>query len=169
MFIKNFSEKSEFSQTMRLTRVVNILIKQFSQILIMECEVFLSMFVKILEPENPLWLRVLAMEVFKGVCSDAALTRSIYSWYDRPASSTNVFQGMITNFGRIATEKPQTIGANQTGRDSIDAGSGHAGYATYVSQNTSTSATPEGLSAMSSTMRIQWLVSFKSHVFIDPY
>ncbi|CEG64314.1 hypothetical protein RMATCC62417_01309 [Rhizopus microsporus] len=155
MFIKNFSEKSEFSQTMRLTRVVNILIKQFSQILIMECEVFLSMFVKILEPENPLWLRVLAMEVFKGVCSDAALTRSIYSWYDRPASSTNVFQGMITNFGRIATEKPQTIGANQTGRDSIDAGSGHAGYATYVSQNTSTSATPEGLSAMSSTMRIQ--------------
>jgi hypothetical protein len=34
MIIKTFSEKHEFPQTMRLTRVVYILIKQFSEILV---------------------------------------------------------------------------------------------------------------------------------------
>ncbi|RCI02023.1 hypothetical protein CU098_003406, partial [Rhizopus stolonifer] len=150
MFIRNFSEKNEFSQTMRLTRVVDILIKQFSEILVMECEVFLTMFVKILEPENPLWLRVLSMEVFKNVCHNPALTRSIFNWYDRPQSSTNVFQGMITGFGRLATEKPQSIGVNQSGRDSIDGSS--TGY-TYATQTTTT--LPEGLGVGYSTMRIQ--------------
>ncbi|KAG1571611.1 hypothetical protein G6F50_004463 [Rhizopus delemar] len=136
-------------------RVVDILIKQFSEILVMECEVFLSMFVKILEPENPLWLRVLVMEVFKGVCSDPGLTRSIYNWYDRSDGATNVFQGMITGFGRLATEKPQSIGVNQSGRESID-GSSHTGYTAYATQNISSSSSIlESLSAASSTMRIQ--------------
>jgi hypothetical protein len=160
MFIKNFSEKNEFPQTMRLTRVVYILIKQFSEILVMECEIFLSMFVKILEPENPLWLRVLAMEIFRGVCSDPVLTSSIYSWYDRQNSSTNVFRDMITGFGRLATEKPQSIGANQGGRDSLDYGSGGiqggGGYSSYSNQNSFSSTSDSSLSTANSTMRIQW-------------
>lgn len=164
MFIKNFSEKSEFPQTMRLTRVVSILIKKFNEILVMECEIFLSMFVKILEPENPLWLRVLAMEIFKGVCSDAQLTSSIYKWYDgQNNSSTNVFRDMITGFGRLATEKPQSIGAGQGGRDSFDysganggGGSGTTGYHLSAHANQSSSSGVEsGLSTASSTMRIQ--------------
>ncbi|GAN02041.1 protein MON2 homolog isoform X3 [Mucor ambiguus] len=164
MFIKNFSEKSEFPQTMRLTRVVSILIKKFNEILVMECEIFLTMFVKILEPENPLWLRVLAMEIFKGVCSDAQLTTSIYKWYDgQNNSSTNVFRDMITGFGRLATEKPQSIGANQGGRDSFEysggsggGGSGSAGYHLSAHSNQSPSSGLEsGLSTANSTMRIQ--------------
>lgn len=164
MFIKNFSEKSEFPQTMRLTRVVSILIKKFNEILVMECEIFLSMFVKILEPENPLWLRVLAMEIFKGVCSDAQLTSSIYKWYDgQNNSSTNVFRDMITGFGRLATEKPQSIGAGQGGRDSFDysganggGGSGTTGYHLSGHANQSSSSGAEsGLSTANSTMRIQ--------------
>lgn len=140
---------------MRLTRVVFILIKQFSEILVMECEIFLSMFVKILEPENPLWLRVLAMEVFKGVCNDPVLMSSIYNWYDRQSSSTNIFRDMITGFGRLATEKPQSIGATQGGRESIDYGTGGAGsHTSHSIQNSS--ATSDSLSTASSTMRIQW-------------
>lgn len=154
MFIKNFSEKNDFPQTMRLTRVVFILIKQFSEILVMECEIFLSMFVKILEPENPLWLRVLAMEVFRGVCSDPVLMSSIYNWYDRQGGSTNIFRDMITGFGRLATEKPQSIGATQGGRESIDYGTGGAGNHTSHS-NQNTSASLDSLSTASSTMRIQ--------------
>jgi hypothetical protein len=113
------------------------------------------MFVKILEPENPLWLRVLAMEVFKGVCNDATLTSSIYKWYDGQNSSTNVFRDMITGFGRLATEKPQSIGANQGGRESLDYGSSNAGYgSSYSNQNAS--AASDSLSTTSCTMRIQW-------------
>ncbi|KAI8971243.1 hypothetical protein BDB01DRAFT_811861 [Pilobolus umbonatus] len=155
MFIKNFSEKNEFPQTMRLTRVVYILIKQFSEILVMECEIFLSMFVKILEPENPLWLRVLSMEVFKGVCSDPVLTSSIFNRYDRQNGSTNVFRDMITGFGRLATEKPHSIGATQGGRDSMDFASGNAGGGyTHYSNQTATGIS-DSLSTNTSTMRIQ--------------
>ncbi|KAI7900381.1 uncharacterized protein BX663DRAFT_517389 [Cokeromyces recurvatus] len=156
MFIKNFSEKNEFSQTMRLARVVSILIKQFNGILVMECEIFLSIFIKILEPENPLWLRVLAMEIFKGICSDIHLICSIYKWYDSQNSSTKVFRDMITSFGRLATERPQTIGANQSSRDSIDHGSSASNvYNSYSNQNISSNS--DSLSIVTSTMRIQWL------------
>lgn len=153
MFIKNFSEKHDFPQTMRLTRVVSILIKQFSDVLVTECEIFLSMLIKILEPEQPLWLRVLAMEIFKSVCHDSNLTRSIYKSYDGQDSSTNnVFRDMITGFGRLATEKPQSIGA---GRDSLDHASGNsANHSSHSHQNTSSAS--DSLSASSSTMRIQW-------------
>lgn len=164
MFIKNFSEKNDFPQTMRLTRVVSILVKQFSDILVMECEIFLSMLVKILEPENPLWLRVLTMEIFKTVCADSNLTRSIYKWYDGQNSSTNVFRDMITGFGRLATEKPQTIGANQGGRDSNDYNSGSgSNYPSHTHQ--SNSSTSESLNASNSTMRIQWYVKESVYLF----
>ncbi|KAI9495186.1 hypothetical protein BDB00DRAFT_256465 [Zychaea mexicana] len=156
--IKSFSEKHEFPQTMRVTRVVYILIKQFSEILVTECEIFLSMFVKILEPENPHWQRVLAIEIFRGVCGDSLLLCSIYKWYDHQGSSTNVFRDMITAFGRLATERPQLIGATQGGRDSIDHSSGTSSYTLHGSSSTTFTANEANspcLSAAGSTMRIQ--------------
>ncbi|KAI8070702.1 hypothetical protein BC940DRAFT_295365 [Gongronella butleri] len=162
MIIKTFSEKHDFPQTVRLTRVVYILIKQFSQLLVTECEVFLSMFVKILEPDNPLWQRVLAMEIFRGVCGNPALLRNIFAWYDASdARATHVFHDMITAFGRLATEKPTLLGATQGGRDSIDFSSGGA-YPTSGNLITtaSTSVSADGthhtcLSSAGSTIRIQ--------------
>ncbi|RUS25364.1 guanine nucleotide exchange factor in Golgi transport N-terminal-domain-containing protein, partial [Jimgerdemannia flammicorona] len=127
LIIKNMSDKHDFPQTMRLTRVVYILIKQFNEILVMECEIFLSMFVKILEPENPLWQRVLSMEIFRGVCGDPLLLRSIFAWYDRQDRSTNVFRDMISAFGKLAAERPQLVGATQGGRESLDYGTGGPG------------------------------------------
>ncbi|CAG8622872.1 14264_t:CDS:2, partial [Ambispora leptoticha] len=113
LIIKTFSDKHDFPQTMRLMRVVYILIKQFSEILVTECEIFLAMFIKILEPENPLWQRVIAMEIFRGVCGgDGVFLRSIYRWYDRQDNSTNVFRDMINVFGRLAAEKPQVVGVS---------------------------------------------------------
>lgn len=117
------------------------------------------MFVKILEPESPLWQRVLAMEIFRGVCGDPSLLRSLYQWYDCQDSSTDVFRDMITGFGRLATEKPQLIGATQGGRDSMDHGSGSGNYTAHHAGTTSFSSgeqTSPNLSTAGSTMRIQW-------------
>ncbi|KAI8578525.1 hypothetical protein K450DRAFT_272753 [Umbelopsis ramanniana AG] len=152
LIIKTFSDKHDFPQTMRLTRVIYILVKQFSNILIMETEIFLSMFVKVLEPDHPLWQRVLAMEIFRGVCADPTLIRSIYNWYDKQASSTDIFQDMITGFGRLAAEKPQLLGVNQGGRESLDSGQGS--YLLHSSSQNLSAAEP-GLSTSASTMRIQ--------------
>lgn len=117
------------------------------------------MFMKVLEPDNPHWQRVLAMEIFRGVCSDPALLCSIYQWYDLKDNSTDVFCEMITAFGRLATEKPQLIGATQGGRDSSDYGPNVGNYAYHHTTTTTyPGADSNGpcLGAGTSTMRIQW-------------
>ncbi|KAG0371102.1 hypothetical protein BGZ54_000046 [Gamsiella multidivaricata] len=151
LIIKNFSDKQDFPQTMRLMRVVYILIKQFHEILAIECEIFLSMLIKLLEPEgNILWQRVLAMEIFRGICGDNALMRRVYNAYDQQGTSTDIFGDMIIAIGRLSTEKPQLIGAGSFVQDS--------------SENTKPASVNErdaneggigGLSIPTSTMRIQ--------------
>ncbi|GES88442.1 hypothetical protein RCL_jg5346.t1 [Rhizophagus clarus] len=134
LIIKNFSDKFEFPTTMRLMRVVHILLEQFNEVLVMECEIFLNMFIKILEPDNPLWQRVISMEIFRGICEDQALLRSIYRLYDKQGHSTNVFREMINAFGKLAAEKPQLLGVGShslighslQGRESLEL-SGMAG------------------------------------------
>ncbi|KAF9951008.1 hypothetical protein BGZ72_007432 [Mortierella alpina] len=140
-----------FKQTMRLMRVVYILIKQFHEILAIECEIFLSMLIKLLEPENSiLWQRVLAMEIFRGICGDNALMRRIYRAYDQQGTSTDIFGDMIIAIGRLSTEKPLLIGAGTLVQDSSD---------TARQPNTGERDGPDnnvgGLSIAASTMRIQ--------------
>ncbi|KAG9288486.1 hypothetical protein G9A89_015692 [Geosiphon pyriformis] len=155
LIIKVLSEKHDFPLTMRLMRIVFILIRQFNEILITECEIFLSkILIKILEPENPLWQRVIAMEIFRSICADGVLSRSIYRWYDRQEYSTNVFRDMIIAFGKLAAEKPQVVGVSsvvgqihhhhhQTFENSDNTGGTNIGFDT------------PGLSIAASTMKLQ--------------
>ncbi|BGP27996.1 Endocytosis and vacuole integrity protein [Rhodotorula toruloides] len=140
----NFS----FALTLRLTRVVFLLLKQFSDLLTLESEVFLTMFVRVIGPgdrgegegghpagpaagqNSPLWMRVLALEIFRGLCSDFGLMMKVYQRYDAatreveerrgaankgkgralPAGGSTVFSDMMTAFNRLATEKPSVLG-----------------------------------------------------------
>ncbi|BGO96049.1 hypothetical protein NBRC10512_005991 [Rhodotorula toruloides] len=137
-----------FPLTLRLTRVVFLLLKQFSDLLTLESEVFLTMFVRVIGPgdrgegegghpagpaagqNSPLWMRVLALEIFRGLCSDFGLMMKVYQRYDAatreagersgsgnkgkgrasPASGSTVFSDMMTAFNRLATEKPSVLG-----------------------------------------------------------
>ncbi|KAF9191924.1 hypothetical protein BGZ51_006482 [Haplosporangium sp. Z 767] len=151
LIIKNFSDKHDFPQTMRLMRVVYILIKQFHEILAIECEIFLSMLIKLLEPEgNILWQRVLAMEIFRGICGDNALMRRIYRAYDQQSTSTDIFGDMIIAIGRLSTEKPLLIGAGSFVMDNSE-----MTRPSSVSEKDSTDGGAGGLSIATSTMRIQ--------------
>ncbi|BGP35773.1 Endocytosis and vacuole integrity protein [Rhodotorula toruloides] len=137
-----------FPLTLRLTRVVFLLLKQFSDLLTLESEVFLTMFVRVIGPgdrgegegghpagpaagqNSPLWMRVLALEIFRGLCSDFGLMMKVYQRYDAatreaeersgagnkgkgratPAGGSTVFSDMMTAFNRLATEKPSVLG-----------------------------------------------------------
>ncbi|KAI1297775.1 hypothetical protein EDD11_006981 [Mortierella claussenii] len=151
LIIKNFSDKQDFPQTMRLMRVVYILIKQFHEILAIECEIFLSMLIKLLEPEgNILWQRVLAMEIFRGICGDNALMRRIYRAYDQQGTSTDIFGDMIIAIGRLSTEKPLLIGAGSFVQDNSD-----LARPSNVNDRDAGEGGVGGLSVNTSTMRIQ--------------
>lgn len=76
LLLKLMSDRPLFPLTLRATRVVFILLKQFSTELVTEAEVFLSLLIKIIGGESesgssegaarPLWMRVLAMEIIRG-------------------------------------------------------------------------------------------------------
>ncbi|KAF9934507.1 hypothetical protein FBU30_001648 [Linnemannia zychae] len=151
LIIKNFSDKHDFPQTMRLMRVVYILIKQFHEILAIECEIFLSMLIKLLEPEgNSQWQRVLAMEIFRGICGDNSLMRRIYRAYDQQSTSTDIFGDMIIAIGRLSTEKPLLIGAGSFVQDGSE-----ITKSSHVNERDVSESNSGGLSVATSTMRIQ--------------
>lgn len=74
LLIKGLSERPLFPLTLRFTRVVYILLKQFSDELETEAEVFAMMLIKMVSGEDstadggrrPHWMRILATEVIRG-------------------------------------------------------------------------------------------------------
>ncbi|KAJ1980996.1 Endocytosis and vacuole integrity protein [Dimargaris verticillata] len=108
--IKLFSEATDFPSIMRLMRLFFISFKRLRLLIPIECEIYFSMMVKYLEPDHPMWHRVLTMEVFRGMCADSSLLRFLYQEYDQRAKAKPVYQDMIAAIARIATEKPASIG-----------------------------------------------------------
>ena len=72
LLLKTLSERSPFPLALRGTRVVFLLLKQFSAELETEAEVFLTLLIKLISGETeageprPAWMRVLAMEIMRG-------------------------------------------------------------------------------------------------------
>lgn len=65
---------------------------------------------------SPLWMRVLALEIFRGLCGDFPLMIKFYQRYDATKSKpggggSSVFSDMMTAFNRLATEKPSSLGS----------------------------------------------------------
>ncbi|KAF9021632.1 hypothetical protein BDZ89DRAFT_232067 [Hymenopellis radicata] len=109
LLLKALSERPVFPLTLRCTRVVFLLLKQFSVELETESEVFLMLLIKIITDEDhPQWMRVLAMEIMRGLCSGAELMRNVWDRYE--ASGSKVFTALITALNRLVTEKPAMLG-----------------------------------------------------------
>ncbi|KAJ6531650.1 hypothetical protein DFH09DRAFT_1409114 [Mycena vulgaris] len=61
---------------------------------------------------RPHWMRVLAMEIMRGLCSDAELMCNVWARYDAHHSGSNVFTALITALKRLVTEKPAVLGVS---------------------------------------------------------
>jgi hypothetical protein len=74
LILKALSDKPLFPLTLRCTRVVFLLLKEFSEELVTESEVFLMHLIKIFGDESeggehgtrPNWMRVISMEIMRG-------------------------------------------------------------------------------------------------------
>lgn len=66
--------------------------------------------------DNPPWLRILALEIFRGLCADFDLLIRIYDRYGGsstdPKRSQNLFSNLMAAFNRLASEKPHLLGIN---------------------------------------------------------
>ncbi|TDL18222.1 hypothetical protein BD410DRAFT_900985 [Rickenella mellea] len=130
LLLKTLSDRPIFPLTLRSTRVVFLLLKQFSIELITEAEVFLTLLIRTVGGEmdpatgayssennpahgaRPHWMRVLAMEIIRGLCNDAELMRGVWNRYDAQNAGSKVFTSLITALKRLVTEKPALLGVS---------------------------------------------------------
>ncbi|KAA8909144.1 guanine nucleotide exchange factor in Golgi transport N-terminal-domain-containing protein [Sphaerosporella brunnea] len=111
LVIRSLSERLNFPTTVRITRVLYILLRRHLSILTAECEVSLGLLTHMLEPDSSQpWKRALCMEVFRGICSEPALIRKIFSQYDAKEGGKPIVKELISAMTRLAHEKPSVIG-----------------------------------------------------------
>ncbi|CAH0562136.1 unnamed protein product [Brassicogethes aeneus] len=92
-------EKPYFPISMRLLRVVSILVQKYHSLLVTECEIFLSLIVKFLDPDKPAWQRSLALEVLHKMTIQPALLLSFCQCYDLKKHTTSIFQDIVNSLG----------------------------------------------------------------------
>ncbi|CAG9855474.1 unnamed protein product [Phyllotreta striolata] len=92
-------EKPYFPISMRLLRVVSILIQKYHSLLVTECEIFLSLIVKFLDPDKPTWQRSLALEVLHKMTIKPELLNSFCECYDLNRHTTSIFQDIVNSLG----------------------------------------------------------------------
>lgn len=113
LLLRAFSEKREFSITVRVTRILYLLVRKDLPALEIECEVILSLLTHMISPDAaPYWKRVLCMEVFQGLLSDFQLIVQLFEKYDDQPSRRPIVLGMVEQFNKISRENPEIIGTS---------------------------------------------------------
>ncbi|KAF7592756.1 hypothetical protein BBP40_012514 [Aspergillus hancockii] len=113
MTVRYLSERHSFAQTIRITRILLILLKRHMSLLPAECEMALGLLTHLLEPDANLpWKRVLCMEVFRGLYAEPGLVRLIYSLYDGDERRKDILKEHMAALVRLASEKPSLIGVS---------------------------------------------------------
>lgn len=135
-------ERPLYPVAVRLLRIVSVLIEKFYTLLVTECEIFLSLLVKFLEPDKSHWQRALALEVLHTLTIQPALLRSFCLFYDMQEHSTRIFHDLVN----ALTSFTQSLLTNQTVHSAAEKAS-HLPSATTI--QTSSSAPPPSVVALS--------------------
>jgi len=125
LLIKALSEKPVFPTSLRLMRVLFLLLRQFSTEIVLEVEILMNIMIKTIQPlqqagvpedredsgltTHP-WQRILVMEVIRSLTADFTFLRNLWRWYDATQSGSSVFSKLIEGLHRLVTENPQILG-----------------------------------------------------------
>ncbi|XP_061349388.1 uncharacterized protein LOC133294681 isoform X2 [Gastrolobium bilobum] len=96
-------ETGEPSFCRLVLRSVAHIIRLYSSSLITECEVFLSMLLKVTFLDLPLWHRILVLEILRGFCVEARTLRILFQNFDMNPKNTNVVEGMVKALARVVS------------------------------------------------------------------
>ncbi|OQE43158.1 hypothetical protein PENCOP_c003G01505 [Penicillium coprophilum] len=111
--VRCLSERYSFAQTVRVARILLILLKRHMSLLTAECEMALSLITHLVEPDGTApWKRLLCMEVFRGLYSEPGAVRLIYTLYDGEEGRKNILRDHMAALVRLASEKPSLIGVS---------------------------------------------------------
>ncbi|KAL8783380.1 MAG: hypothetical protein Q9195_009408 [Heterodermia aff. obscurata] len=114
LILRILSDKISFATTVRVMRLLQLIISKLLFALAPECEIALNLLNRTIETDaSPLWKRALAMEVFRDLQADPTLIRSIYAHYDEDDTRKAVVRDHLASLVRLASEKPNIIGLGQ--------------------------------------------------------
>ncbi|MCJ1399834.1 hypothetical protein MMC11_003037 [Xylographa trunciseda] len=112
--IRILSERVAFSSTVRVMRLLPIILGNMLSVLATECEMVLGLLNHMLDPDAAvIWKRILCMEVFRGIHTEPALVRSIYAHFDEQEGKRDIIRDHVAIMVRLAAEKPSVIGLGQ--------------------------------------------------------
>ncbi|KAJ9185886.1 hypothetical protein P3X46_005466 [Hevea brasiliensis] len=113
-------EAGEPSFRRLVLRSVAHIIRLYSSSLITECEVFLSMLVKVTFLDLPLWHRILVLEILRGFCVEARTLKILFQNFDLHPKNTNVVEGMVKALARVVSN----VQVQETSEESLAAVAG---------------------------------------------
>lgn len=114
LILKILSDKVFFATSVRVMRLLQLIISRLLFALASECETALNLLNRTIETDvSPLWKRALAMEVFRDLQADPTLMRSIYAHYDEEDTRKAIVRDHLASLVRLASEKPNVIGLGQ--------------------------------------------------------
>ncbi|XP_026446495.1 protein MON2 homolog isoform X1 [Papaver somniferum] len=96
-------EAGEPSFRRLVLRSVAHVIRLYSSSLVTECEVFLSMLVKVTFLDSRLWHRILVLEVLRGFCVEVRTLSLLFQNFDMNPKNTNVVEGMTKALARVVS------------------------------------------------------------------
>lgn len=97
--INNSTDKPFFPISIRLLRILNVIITKYYAMLITESEIFLSLLIKFLENDKPQWQRAVALEVLYKLCSQPNLIKSFCLFYDMKPNSSKILRDISNALG----------------------------------------------------------------------
>lgn len=175
--------KPPFPITLRVIRLIYLLLRSFSSQLEDESEGFLNTLIRLAsggEESNeskdgqtqgkertrtntsdggvPNWLRVLSMEILRGLCLDGHLLYDVYVKYDSSPTHSKVFYNLVFMLSRVIAEKPALLGVSHQMRGLGIPGQLDTGYQSGAGQyvdyglNAVASAASVGVNAVGAMM-----------------
>ncbi|KAL6706788.1 Endocytosis and vacuole integrity protein [Coniothyrium glycines] len=114
LIVRSLSDRLSFSVTVRIVRLLHLIIRHHLNIFPSECEIALGLLNHMLDPEaSQLWKRALCLEVFRSIYADHNLLLDIYMLFDAQDGKKKIFGDNLAAFVRLAVEKPAIIGLGQ--------------------------------------------------------
>ncbi|XP_073141433.1 uncharacterized protein [Henckelia pumila] len=101
-------------------RSVAHIIRLYSSSLTTESEVFLSMLVRVISLDLPLWHRILVLEILRGFCVEARTLRNLFQNFDMHPNNSNVVEGMVKALAGVVS----SVQYLETGEESLAAVAG---------------------------------------------
>ncbi len=111
---KSLSERLAFPMSVRVFRVLDVVIRNCLAITTLESEICLGLMNRTLEPDPAVpWKRVLCMELLRGFFADPNVVLDLCATFDGEDGRVFFVRDMVSSFVRIASEKPLLIGLGQ--------------------------------------------------------